>query len=776
VWGKACFRLGSIAVVAVAAGTTAVGGPAGADTPSLCQPARDPEYAQAVTQALAQKEDVWGNELLRSPAGPTYAGVRRLLAPLMLVGPPSGNQPHRLTESGVYYLAFGLPTEDGGARSLELHVADGSQIISGSVGGPRLTLSVGRTGRERYGACLARLRAPTLYRGYLPVLETSYVAGDGVRYRQQSFAARIPGTTSVMSLVRVVVDPRSATRRAGYLRLTPSERGLHRVGNRLRHGHRTRLLFSPGARFVHGSLLYATKGRKPLTVYAAWFAKSRRAVPFRLGRASYGRAKQGLVRYWNRRLAQGATVAVPDRRVRNAERNLLIQNLTHSWRYSLGNTYQRFSWELIDLAQVMGAYGFTGTERSIVQRSFQRASVFPNRAAGERMSGTADYYQRTGSSAFVRTVTPELGADVAAFEQQLDHSTTGLLDPEQYGVDISTSVYGLHDQALALEGLRKMAGVWARTGNATLAGRATLVADRLETGLRAAVQASATRLPDGSLFVPVTLLDGKQQPYDSVTESRDGSYWNLVMPYALASGLFPPGSSEASGLLRYMLAHGSRFLGLVRFRAFPNVGKPGYRSTGTDDVYGTNVVRFLADNDQADQLVLSLYGKLGAGMTPNTFVSGEGSTVGPVDGEYYRSMFRPPNSANNAFFLETLHLMLAHETRSAKGTPDGLELAFATPRAWLAPGKRIAVRRLRTSFGPLSYTLVAHAKSVSVRLEVPRRTPKTLRLRLRLPVGERITGVTLGGRAFFRFVSATETVDLSGLGGRLDLTVATTRS
>ena len=106
-------------------------------------------------------------------------------------------------------------------------------------------------------------------------------------------------------------------------------------------------------------------------------------------------------------------------------------------------------------------------------------------------------------------------------------------------------------------------------------------------------------------------------------------------------------------------------------------------------------------------------------MTENTFVSGEGSTVGPVKGQYYRSMHRPPNSANNAFFLETLRLTLVHETTDATGQPQGLELAYSTPRAWLEQGKQIAVRRLQTSFGPLTYTLDSAADAVHVELDVP---------------------------------------------------------
>ena len=488
-----------------------------------------------------------------------------------------------------------------------------------------------------------------------------------------------PGSAPLVSFVRVTVDPR----------------GAHVVSARVRFSARGR------------SLTFSTPGSKPRIVYVAWPSG---ALPYRVDRAAYRRARRSVAAYWNRRLAAGAQLVVPEKRVDNAERNLLIQNLVHSWRYSLGNRYERFSWELVDVAEVMGAYGFTGTERAIVEQAFRSSTFFPNRAAGEELAGTADYYRRTADASLVEEATPALRDDLDEFEYELDTDGSGLLFREPFGVDIPTLVYGLHDQALVLQGLRSMAGVWAVTGHTLLSTRATLLAGRLDAGLRAAVGAADSWLPDGSLFVPVTLLDGQPQPFDSLTGSRDGSYWNLVMPYALASGLFAPGSPEAQGVLDYLLGHGSRLLGLVRFRAFNESGKPGYRTPGSDDVYGMNVARFLADEDQPDQLVLSLYGKLAAGMTPNTFVSGEGSTISPADGEYYRSMFRPPNAPNNTFFLETLRLLLVHETRDALGSPNGLQLAFATPRAWLAPGKRIAVRRVLTSFGPLSYTLDAQRR------------------------------------------------------------------
>jgi hypothetical protein len=78
--------------------------------------------------------------------------------------------------------------------------------------------------------------------------------------------------------------------------------------------------------------------------------------------------------------------------------------------------------------------------------------------------------------------------------------------------------------------------------------------------------------------------------------------------------------------------------------------------------------------------------------------------------------------------------------------PRGLELAYATPRGWLRPGRSIEVRELATSFGPISYTLTAASGSVTASIDVPdREPPRSLRLRLRLPDGERIRALFVNG-------------------------------
>ena len=705
-------RLAALAFVALLGGTAEASGTAG----SACAlPHVSAGYAERVDRALRSGRDVWGNALLRSAAGPTYDGVRRYLNPLLLAG-QARQRP--LTASGFHYVAFGQPDGPFGAGSVALHLADGSQIVSDRIGGPTLSVDVGH---ERYGSCLARLATPRLFGGYLPILETSYVDADGTRYEQESFAARPAGTRSLTSFVRLNVGP----------------------------GGRIRLMSTSGAALVGGR-----------TLYAAWDGGAPRAID----RAAYERARTSVIRFWRRRLEEGTTFVVPERRVVDAERNLLIQNLIMGWRYSIGNAYEEFSYpESLDVAQVMGDYGFRRVERATLTKSLaMKPERYPNWQMGEKLLGSARYFGLFRDSDFLEASTPVLRDYVLALGKKLEPA--GILAREQYSSDITDRVYGLHSQAVVWQGLRAMGDVWAGTEHAEPARLARTLAARLERGLRDAVNRSARSLSDGSLFLPARLLEGIP-PYRAVTASRDGSYWNLVIPYALASGFFTPGSPESAGTLRYMLRHGSRLLGLVRAGAFALYGKrPAYPVSGTDNVYGINAARFLADVDEPDQLALSLYGALAAGMTPGTFVSGEAASVTPLADAYFRSMYLPPNSASNAAFLETLRLMLIHETA------DGLELAYATPRAWMAPGKEIVVRGAPTAFGPVSLAIASDQGSVRANLTLPDRA-RVVRLRLRLPRPNRISAVTLDGRPYARFDPGAETIDLSGHEGTHDLTV-----
>jgi len=133
-------------------------------------------------------------------------------------------------------------------------------------------------------------------------------------------------------------------------------------------------------------------------------------------------------------------------------------------------------------------------------------------------------------------------------------------------------------------------------------------------------------------------------------------------------------------------------------------------------------------------------------------------------------MYLPPNSASNAAFLETLRLTLLHERLDRDGRPYGLDLAFATPRAWLRPGASIRVNAAASSFGPISYTIRTRQHSVRAVLVIPSRTrPRRLRLRLRLPNQRPLRAITVDGKPSRHFDARTETVDLSGKSGTVTL-------
>ena len=753
----------ALAIAVLAAAVVLAGGRAdqAATKPSGCPPPRaTAAHTSRVERALRTRHDLWGNQLLNAPDGPSYEAARRLLPPLLYARAPGKKA---LTESGVYYVPFGQPLGARGAGSVALHVADGSQVIAERVGGRRLTLFVGAKGRERYGSCLARLGPARLAAGYQPILSTTYADSARVRYRQESFAAQTSETGSLVSFIRLEVDARRSSAKAVQVRLKPSVRKL-----------RSALAFSRGGTVKRSVLTYRIKRGTTRTIYLAWINYPGRRT-LAVDAARYERARRAVVAYWNARLQEGTQITVPEPRVNDAYRNLLIQNLLLTWRYSIGNPYEQFSFpEGVDVAEVMGELGYAGVARSIMRTSLTRKDEpYPNWKMGKRLVGSALHYRLTRDRAYIEGATPVLRRYVDELGRQINASGSGLLGRERYSSDIPDEVLGLHSQATVWQGLQAMGRVWAETGNAELARRCGALANRLEGGIRRAVASSQRRLGDGSLFIPARLLD-REPAYASLTQARLGSYWNLVMPYALASGIFAPESPEAAGALKYMLRHGSRLVGVVRAGAYALYERPVYPVSGTDQVYGINVARFLADGDEADQLVLSLYGTLAVAMTPDTFVSGEAASVAPLRGSRFRSMYLPPNGASNAAFLQTLRSLLVHESRDADGAPTGLELAFATPRPWLRAGRQISVRRVPTSFGAVSYSLVARSDTISATVDVPARpAPKTLKLRVRLPRGQRVESVTVNGEPLELPEGETlgETLDLSGRTGRLEVVV-----
>jgi hypothetical protein len=742
VWAYTAITVALFALLAVGA-TTGRAGPAA--TASCAPRAATAAYTSSVQQAVASGRDVWGGRLLRQRGGPTYAAARRLLAPLTQGMQWQGRS---LTSTGSYYVPLSFPFTPYGSTVFALHVADGSEIVTRRVGGPSLSVYVG-SGRERFGSCSVRLRPAQLAEGYLPVLQTSYSDAAGVRYRQESFVGRAYGAygaRSVISFIRLDVDA-SGSSRGATVRLVPWRRLAHSAPDRLALAGQTRLIVSAGAEFVDGVVRYRVPAGGRQAIYLAWLNAPSDARYVHTTAATYETARATVVKFWQARLDSGATFSVPEPAVQNAERGILTQLIAFGWRYSIGNPYEELSYaESLDAAEVAAEYGFSPVAKSIIELSLERMRLRPWRFTAFRgahiLATAASYYRLTRDRSFLRAETPALDSIVAriASRQRKTGPARGRLLPEPLSTDLEDhNVDSVSGQIEAVEGLLSIGRVWSSTGYPAQAARARTLAVGIDAALRPAVARASVRLRDGSLFVPDQLA-AAQRPFNRLTDSRDGSYWNLVMPYAFASGWFPAHSRAARGVLSYLLGHGARLLGVPRTYARTVYGDaPG---AGLAQVYGLSASRFLADNDQPDQVVLSLYGMLAAGMTAGTYVSGEAVSLLPVHGAFERSMFMPPNSGSNASYLGTLRELLIHERRGPLGAPAGLDLGFSTPRAWLADGQTIDVRAAPTSFGNVTYSLARVGATIEGQLVLPAGSHG--RLRLRLPAGQRLLRVLVG--------------------------------
>lgn len=117
-----------------------------------------------------------------------------------------------------------------------------------------------------------------------------------------------------------------------------------------------------------------------------------------------------------------------------------------------------------------------------------------------------------------------------------------------------------------------------------------------------------------------------------------------------------------------------------------------------------------------------------------------------------------------AAFLERMRAMFVLE--------DGnqLWLARATPRAWLAQGKKVSVNNAPSCFGTVAYEIVSDVDHAAIRatVELPSRlAPQAVLLRFRHPQATRIRSVDLGGKAWPYFDPDRELIVLKGLTGKV---------
>lgn len=722
------------------------------------------QYEARINAALRQQTDIWGETMIAS-GGATYDKMQGYLRPLFYSAGINTWE-----EQGVHNILF---AEENGAKPLYVALCDGSRIALNRYDSKNdITMKIGATGDEIFGSDWTRLQGPFLTNEFYPILRTGYTSKEGVDFIQESFATRLPGMNYLVTAMKISLVSKKPVKQTIKI--------VHGVQSQ------NKVRFSEGKfeenTFVCNVTLEANESK---TIYYLWSPEQEFFGDIKADNTTYDTGMSTWMRYWDKTLARGVVFHVPEKVVMNSQKNLLIQNLVLRQRYSLGNgAYDEdvFHPETGDAATTLLLFGHNAEAKQTLESLYG----FPLRTyyfweKGERMAHGAEYFQYTRDKYFLNKWYTEYQSYLDDFVNAIKLDPRGLLTPQALSSDISADEYYTHSQTVAWRGMRDMAHL-LKENKLARNDQAIAYASRLQDSILVAMKRSQTKLDDGTLFMPVILYDKKKEVYSPITETRLGSYWNLVMPYALDSGIFDYNSEEVGSMLEFMHQHGALMLGMLRFNFYGTpIGAhkedaiPAYYTTGVDNVYLLNYIRTIAQRDNVDRLLLSFYGRLVHGQTAHTFCSGEGDNIGVYPGVVNRCSFGSWNNGNNATWLQNLRLLLLRESYSTEaGAPENLYIAHATPREWLEDGKTIEFNDAPTIFGLASCKIVSHINSgvVNVSLTIPSRDPiKGLYLKLRLPKGKHITGVKMNGRDYDKYNAQSEIIDLSGWKGHVELMV-----
>jgi hypothetical protein len=383
--------------------------------------------------------------------------------------------------------------------------------------------------------------------------------------------------------------------------------------------------------------------------------------------------------------------------------------------------------------------------------------------AGHKLQLLTHYYWVTRDAIYVRQK-EAFWQGVADFIVSSRRTPNGLLPPDRYAGDINQDVYALNSNANCWRGLHELAAALVDLGERDRAKRLAAEAKAFREAILAAT-AKSERRDVQPPFIPNALF-GAEQPYETLTATRLGSYYDLMAPYIIGSGVFGPGSERETWMIEYLRQHGGIALGMIR--STPHRGEFD-KQPGVNVLYGLRHMLALLRRDDREHALIGFYGQLAQGMTRHTFIGAEGTRFLHGD-RFGRSMYLPPNSASNAMFLTTLRYLLIQDwDLDDDGKPDTLRLLYGAPGAWFRDGAVVNVERAPTAFGEVSFRVESRLRrgEVLLEMEAPVRRPDTWLVRLPLPPGWRVTAARLGKTAVA--LGKDGAVDLSSQTGRFSL-------
>jgi hypothetical protein len=215
---------------------------------------------------------------------------------------------------------------------------------------------------------------------------------------------------------------------------------------------------------------------------------------------------------------------------------------------------------------------------------------------------------------------------------------------------------------------------------------------------------------------------------------------------------------QVETVVNYRSAHRDVILGIPTCYGYNTHEVAGFLSYG--HAYG------LLQHDFVRPYLLTLYSLMAHQYTRGTWTAPE---TRPLGAKQFAAPYCTP--AQMVVPLLTRWMLVFEDPAT-----DELWLAKGTPRSWLEDGKRIAVTGAPTCWGRVSYSIRSRlaAHEIQVSLELPKAAATSrVRLRLRVPEGNRMRAAQLEGRPWDQFDAAQETITIpAGPGLRQELTVS----
>ncbi|HTK77487.1 MAG TPA: hypothetical protein VL371_19640 [Gemmataceae bacterium] len=711
---------------------------------------------------MATRTDVWAEAGIRQPGGPSYEFFRDLLPPLRWAN----------TEFRHYPIILSAP----GAAVKARYISNGSAINPRANKLPMwydpefgVEFFVGDK-QEPYGADLERLDGPRYLDGWVPVVQTAYRVGEATIEQEVfgsvmdtergsvlvQFKARGAPTTIIARLR----SERPLTLAAGQV-LDDAQGVVCRAESPWKWDNMRKELSAPLKSGESSSLEIATQSMHPRA--KAWF------------RFGYPKERSAVIDRWKQTLetdgphGPASSFEIPEPLVQNAWRSLIVGNylvaVGDRMHYSAGNRYDHlYEAECGDTVRALMLFGHTADARRMVGPllDFNR-QVTRYHVAGHKLQLLAHYYWGTRDAAYLKEKEP-VWAPVIDFIVNSRKTSNGLLPPDRYAGDIDKHVYSLSSNSNCWRGLRDMAAVLADMGERDRAAKLAEEAKAYRAALLEAV-AKSERKDVTPPFLPISLY-GDDPPFDPLTATRLGSYYDLMAPYVLGSNLLA-GTERETSLIEYLRQHGGLAMGMIR--STPVQGEFA-NEPGVNVLYGLRYMQTILRRDDVPHALAGFYGQLAQAMTRDTFMGGEGSRFFHGD-KYGRSFYLPPNTTSNAMFLQTLRYLLIQDWEDADGRPHELRLLYGAPGRWFAEGAALKFERAPTMFGPVSVRCQSRLKQgeVAVEIDAPPRPPAKTSLRVPLPPGWNVAGATLAGKAIP--VGVNGAIDLTGQRGQLSLSV-----